>query len=117
VKDWTTLAANITRQQLRDRLECGPPLILIEVLGAAYWADAHLPGALNIPANRIATHASGLLPDLEAEIVVYSSATDRNSNVAARRLAALGYRRVRVYAEGKEHWIEHGLPVERADSH
>ncbi len=57
--------------------------------------------------------APRLLPDVEAEIVVYCSGTCQNSEVAARRLEDLGYRRVGVYPGGKEDWVEHGFPVER----
>jgi rhodanese-related sulfurtransferase len=73
----------------------------------------HLRGALSIPANRIDRLAVRMLPDLDAEIVVYSSRTDRTWVAAARRFAALGYHNVVVYEAGKEDWIEHGLPVER----
>ncbi len=41
-------------------------------------------------------------------------ATCDNSEVAARRLAELGYARVSEYHEGKADRIEAGLPVERA---
>ncbi len=79
-----------------------------------YFADVHLPGAINIPPDQVDRLAPRLLSDLDAEIVVYCSATCRNSEATARRLVELGYRRVLVYREGKEDWIEHALPVERA---
>jgi len=91
------------------------PPVLIEALGAAYYADAHLPGALNIPADQVDRLAPDLLPDLRADIVVYCSGTCASSAIAADRLTALGYERVRVFAGGKEEWVEHGLPVERSN--
>ena len=36
---------------------------------------------------------------------------------AARELAALGYTNVRDYAEGKQDWIDAGLPVETEHQH
>ena len=104
----------ISRQDLQAKLESGNPPLLVEALGSAYFADAHLPGAINIPPDQVDRLAPRLIPELDAEIVVYCSATCRNSEATARRLEELGYRQVLVYREGKEDWIEHSLPVERA---
>ena len=103
----------ITRDELHGKLAAGEGVVLVEALGPAYFADAHLPGAVNIPPDQVDRLAGRLLPDVEAEIVVYCSGTCRNSEITARRLEDLGYRRVAVYPGGKEDWVEHGLPVER----
>ena len=103
----------VSREVLRSEMMNGRPPVLVEALGAAYYADAHLPGAINIPADQVDRLAPDLLPDLEADIVVYCSGTCASSQIAAERLDALGYARVRVFAGGKEEWVEHGLPVER----
>jgi len=56
--------------------------------------------------------AQNLLPDKEATIVVYCASTEcQNSSKAARTLEDLGYKNVHEYAEGKQHWLEAGLPV------
>ena len=106
------MATVFTREEVRARVAAGG-VVLVEALGAAYFTDAHLPGAVNIPLNQVDRLATRLLPDLDAEIIVYCSGTCRNSAAAARRLEDLGYRRVGVYPGGKEEWVEHGLPVER----
>ena len=103
----------IARDELHGKLAAGERVVLVEALGPAYFADAHLPGAVNIPPDRVDRLAGRLLPDIEAEIVVYCSGTCQNSEITARRLEDLGYRRVAVYPGGKEDWVEHGLPVER----
>jgi rhodanese-related sulfurtransferase len=104
----------ISRQDLQAKLDSAEPPLLVEALGSAYFADAHLPGAINIPPDQVDRLAPPLLTDLDAEVVVYCSATCRNSEATARRLEELGYQHVLVYREGKEDWIEHALPVERA---
>lgn len=43
-----------------------------------------------------------------------SNATCNNSHVVAERLTKLGYGSVFRYTEGKQDWIEAGLPVESA---
>ncbi len=103
----------ISRQDLYDRLTGGTPPVLVEALGAAYFADAHLPGAVNIPPDQVDQLAPRLLPARDADIVVYCSGSCQNSTVTAQRLTELGYQHVVVYDGGKEDWIEHGLRVER----
>ena len=107
------MLARITRDDLVARLAAPDRPVLVEALGAAFFADAHLPGAINVPPGRVDELANGLLPDLGAEIVVYCSGTCTSAIAVAARLAELGYRNVAVYEGGKEDWVEHGLPVER----
>ena len=107
------MPARITRDALVARLAAPDRPVLVEALGAAFYADAHLPGAINVPAGRVDELAPGLLPDPGAEIVVYCSGTCTSAAVVADRLVELGYRDVVVYEGGKEDWVEHGLPVVR----
>ena len=105
----------ITRESLRTRLDASGRPVVVEALGPAYYADAHLPGAINIPPGRVDELAGALLPDRDADIVVYCSDGGTSSDQVARRLEQLGYRAVSVYPGGKEDWVEHGLPLERHD--
>lgn len=85
----------------------------MEALGAAFYAEAHLPGAVNLTPERFATHAMSVLPDRSAQIVVYGSVTSPSSGYVTRMLLGLGYHRVRHYPGGKEAWAEHGLPLQQ----
>jgi len=107
------MLVRITRQTLHDRLDRPDAIVLVEALGAAYYADAHLPTAVNIPPGLVDQLAPLLLPDRDIEVIVYGSARDGIAEATAARLEELGYRLVAVYAGGKEDWVEHGLPVER----
>ena len=103
----------ITREQLQARLEAGD-VTVVEALGPMYYDDAHLPGAINVPHDQVDELAPELLPELDATIVVYCSNTPcQNSAIASARLVQLGYTDVLEYVEGKQDWIEAGLPVER----
>jgi rhodanese-related sulfurtransferase len=107
------MADTITLTELRAKLEAGEELILVEALGPAYYEEAHLPGAINIPHEQVDELAPSLLPDKQAQIVVYcASGPCRNSGIAAGRLEQLGYTNVRDYHEGKAEWIAAGLPTE-----
>jgi rhodanese-related sulfurtransferase len=105
----------ISRDDLHRSLSREDGLTLVEALGPAYFDDAHLPGALNIPPDQVDRLAPVLLPDRAARIVVYCSGTCHNSEIAARRLIELGYEDVRMYLGGKEDWVENGLPIERSE--
>ncbi len=102
-----------TRQELAEKVLANNA-VLVEALPERYYVDLHLPGARHLPHDQVEALASRVLPDKDAEIVVYcANAQCQNSHVAARALAKLGYRKVSVYAEGKQDWIEAGLPVEQ----
>ena len=107
------MPSHISRDELRLRMSTCPRPILVEALGAGYYEDAHLPGAINIPPGQVDRLAAALRPDRQAPIVVYCSATGASSDVVARRLEELGYAIVAVYRGGKEDWVEHGLAVDR----
>jgi rhodanese-related sulfurtransferase len=103
----------ISRDELRHAIQDGG-VTVVEALPPMYYEDAHLPGAVNLPHDRVRELAPALLPDRDAAIVVYcASLACQNSGVATRELIAIGYRDVREYAEGKQDWLDAGLPVER----
>ena len=106
------MTALITRTELEQEIAAGT-VTVVETLGPAYYEDAHLPGAINIPHTEVRALAPALLPDKDAAIVTYCSNTDcQNSQAAAVQLRAMGYTDVRKYAEGKQDWREAGLPLE-----
>jgi rhodanese-related sulfurtransferase len=107
------LSTSITRTGLWREMESSEPPVLIEALGAEYFADAHLPGAINMPPGQVDRLAPVLVPDLAARIVVYCSGRCDSSRIVARELEDLGHTDVRIYEGGKEDWVEHGLPVDR----
>jgi rhodanese-related sulfurtransferase len=103
----------ISLEELRERLEANPSLVLVEALPEQYYRRSHIPGAINLSHDEVYARAPDVLGDKDAEIVVYcASATCQNSAIAADRLAALGYSNVRDYHEGKAEWTDAGLPVE-----
>jgi len=103
----------ITRDELETRLT-DPRLVLLEALPETYFRDGHLPGARWFPHDRARELAAEAAPRKDDLVVVYcASATCRNSHMAAKVLADLGYSDVRVYAGGKADWADAGLPLVR----
>jgi rhodanese-related sulfurtransferase len=104
----------IDREALQRKLESPAAPTLVEALPEKYWRDWHLPGAKHLPHDQVKQLAPAVLPDRNAEIVVYcASTTCQNSHIAARVLEQLGYGNVAVYAGGKQDWQEAGLAIER----
>ncbi len=107
------MIGSVSRQQLVALLQADEPIVLVEALGPAFFADAHLPGAVNLPPALVEELVESAVPHRDARIVVYCSRSCEMSLDTARRLVALGYTRVEHYSGGKEDWVEAGLPVER----
>jgi rhodanese-related sulfurtransferase len=108
------MTATITRAELQRRVDAGD-ITVLEALPLSHWEKEHLPGAIAFPLDDIDGQAARLLPDRGAAIAVYcSNAVCNNSHIVAARLTELGYTGVLRYTEGKQDWIEAGLPVESA---
>ncbi len=109
------MVQTITRREIAERLHGTDKLVLVEALPPRYYEAEHLPGALNIPHDRVEELAPTLLPDKNATIVTYcSNAQCPNSRIAAQVLERLGYNQVYKYEAGKQDWIAAGLPTEGA---
>jgi rhodanese-related sulfurtransferase len=61
----------ITRDELKQKIERKDDFTLVETLPSTAYAHAHLPGAINLPPDQVSALAPTLLPDKNAEIVVY----------------------------------------------
>jgi rhodanese-related sulfurtransferase len=108
------MKTRITRDELKRRLDESLPTLIFEALPEKYYLEAHIPGARQLDHNDVGPQVRAVAPDAHATIVVYcASMTCRNSDIAAARLVALGYQDVRVFVEGKQDWLEAGLPVVR----
>jgi len=64
----------ISTDELKSKLE-QKRITLIETLAPARYREAHISGALNIPAEQINGPAPRLLPSKNAEIVTYRGNT------------------------------------------
>jgi len=108
-----TALVEIDRDALRAKIERGEDFVLVDALPPLAYAGAHLPGAVNIPTERVDHLAARRIPDTGTEVVVYCAGPTCDSSVeVADRLVALGYTNVRHYSGGKEDWREAGLPLE-----
>lgn len=65
------MVQTISRAELKEKLDRRDDFHLVETLPEATYDHAHLPGAINLPPDRVRELAPQLLPDKDAEIVVY----------------------------------------------
>ena len=86
-----------------------PGPTVIDVRTEAEFADGHVPGARNVPLDRLDPATLGVDKGETVHVICQSG---RRSAVAAEKLAAAGYSVVNVEG-GTSAWIAAGKPVER----
>jgi len=103
---------SISREELKHAIDRGE-VIPIDARSPEKFHKSHLPSALNIPVGRAAELAPQLIPDKTAAVVTYCvNFTWKLSEQLARELKTLGYTNVRTYEEGRQDWMNAGLPLE-----
>jgi rhodanese-related sulfurtransferase len=102
----------ISREELRERLS-DPTLTIVDVLPESSYVEWHIPGALSLPLELIASRARELLQDRAADIVLYCGNTECGRSLnTAQQLHELGYSKVRLYRGGLADWMDSGQPTE-----
>jgi rhodanese-related sulfurtransferase len=64
----------ISTKELKSKID-QKQVTVVETLAPERYREAHIPGALNIPPERIKELAPQLLPDKDTEIVTYCTNT------------------------------------------
>jgi rhodanese-related sulfurtransferase len=65
------MVKTISRDELKQKIDRKDDFLLVETLPKVAYEHAHLPGAINLPTDQLHVLAPKLLPDKNAEIVVY----------------------------------------------
>ena len=65
------MTKTISRDELKEKIDRGDSFKLVETLAPTTYQHAHLPGAINMPPDHVKQLAAELLPDKQADIVVY----------------------------------------------
>ena len=108
------MISEIAREELKQKLDHPKRSVVVETLEPERYEFAHIPGAINIPPDRIKTLAPEVIPQKDTEVIVYCAGpTCHASQNAEQELAEMGYSNIRHYAGGKQDWVEAGLPVAR----
>ena len=83
----------ISPAKAKERIDSGDEVIILDVRTKAEYDAGHIPGAILIPNETIGSARPDLLPDLDAEILIYCRSGNR-SRQAALKLIDLGYTKV-----------------------
>ena len=83
----------ITPAVVKERLDKGEKLIIVDVRTKEEYDGGHIPNSLLIPYDEIEKKAPALLTDKNAAIIVYCR-TGRRSEIAAKALIGMGYANV-----------------------
>ena len=103
----------LTADQLHQKLMGGAPPILVNVLSADSYRESHIKGSINIPHDQVEQWAMRLIPDMNAEVVVYCANYSCPASIeAGKTLKRLGYTNVHDFKGGMKEWLDRKYVVE-----
>jgi len=83
----------ISAADAKARMDSGDEIIILDVRTKEEYDAGHIKGAILVPNETIIDEQPDLLPDLDAEILVYCRSGNRSAQ-AANKLLAIGYTNV-----------------------
>jgi glyoxylase-like metal-dependent hydrolase (beta-lactamase superfamily II)/rhodanese-related sulfurtransferase len=102
----------MTVRELREKLDAGEEVLVLDVREPEEYRSEHIPGARNIPVRELPKRAKELPADKDAEIVTHCESGFRSAH-AAIFLKAYGYTHVKNLEHGIHEWREEGYDVEQ----
>jgi rhodanese-related sulfurtransferase len=97
--------------EVKQRLDRGEKLLLIDVREESEWEQGHLPGAHYLGKGVIERDIEKMFPDAGAELILYCGGGFRSA-LAADNLKKMGYTKAISMDGGIRSWREAGLPLE-----
>ena len=111
-QDARSRVREITIAEVRERQEKREDFHLFDVREDHEWDAGHIPGARHLGRGIIERDIEGVVPDYEAEIVLYCGGGYRSA-LAADNLQKMGYKNVISMAGGIRAWRDANLEEER----
>lgn len=110
-KPAAVVAAPMRQETLLERQSRHPEnLFVLDVRTPQEYAQGHVPGAVNVPYDQLASRLAEVPKD--KDIVLYCR-SGRRTGLAADVLASNGYSRLSHLEGDMNAWIERGRPVEK----
>ena len=69
------MESTVSTKDLKAKLDEKQKITVVETLAPERYREAHIPGALNIPPEKIKELAPQMLPNKDVEIVTYCANT------------------------------------------
>ena len=86
----------ISQEEAKNIMDSCEDYILLDVREQYEFDEGHIPGAILIPHEQITEKAEEMLPQKEAQILVYCR-SGRRSKIASEALAKLGYTNIKEF--------------------
>lgn len=100
------LGDSISPERLQRLLSEGVPVKLVDVRTAGEFAEAHIPGAMNVPMDELASR----LPDLQSsQPTVIVCQSGRRAGMCHQQIAQVA--KSSVLEGGTAAWLANGLPT------
>lgn len=112
VNDAKSRIRELTVEQVRQKQLRGDPFYFVDVREESEWQAGHAAGAIHLSKGIIERDIETVIPDKEAEIILYCGGGFRSA-LAADNLQKMGYKNVISMAGGIRSWREAGFPEER----
>ena len=112
VEDAKRRVTECTIADVKARLDRGETFHFIDVREDHEFAKDHAKGARHVGRGILERDIETLIPDKEADIVVYCGGGYRSA-LSADSLRQMGYRRVSSMDGGIRAWREAGYPMEK----
>jgi rhodanese-related sulfurtransferase len=100
-----------TPEEVRRRQEAGESFHLVDVREDTEWQKGHAAGAVHLGKGIIERDIEKVVPNREAEIILYCGGGFRSA-LAADALQKMGYKNVISMDGGWKRWNDLGYPVE-----
>ena len=114
VDDAKTRIDEISPDKLREKLESGEDVVLLDVREQDEWRKSHISNADYLGKGVIERDIEEKHPDMDEDIVLYCGGGYRSA-LAADNIQKMGYRNVKSLAGGFGSWTEAGYPIEKED--
>ena len=100
----------VSPQTVKADLDAGKVIVLLDVRDSVEFDAGHLPKAVNISRGLLEFKVGGMLPDKNANIVVYCR-TDARSALATAVMQEMGYTNVKNMLGAFKAWGLAGYPI------
>ncbi len=107
----------IDANQLKTWLTGKKKVVLVDARTHEEYLQAHIPGAINIPAENMDMNKAKLPKDKSTPIIFYCRGLGCTlSRMAAGSAFEMGYTNLLIYQAGMPDWLLQGFPVQKGDN-
>ncbi len=111
VDDAKTRVRETNVAEVKNRMDRGDKLVLVDVREESEYAKDHLPGAIHLGKGVIERDIEARVPALDTEMILYCGGGFRSA-LAADNLQKMGYTNVISMDGGIRGWREKNYPLE-----